>query len=137
FSSPHAGLAPQRNQRTRLSNKCRQMNVSLIGLGHIGCFSAASMVRLGHSLIVMDVEQLGEFAGAGPLSKSDPRLDRLIIEASSSGKFRRAADVRSAVMGSDITVICAESSSNANGSQNLRDLDRVMMQIGAALAAKR
>src|SRR5256885_6716150 len=114
------------------------MNVSLIGLGHIGCLSAASMVRLGHSLVVVDVEhQQGEFAGARPLPMSDPRLDRLIIEASSSGKFRRAADVRSAVMGSDITVICAESSSNANGSQNLRDLDRVMMQIGAALAAKR
>jgi len=114
------------------------MIVSVFGLGHLGCVSAASLVRLGHSLIGVDVDrQGGEFASAEPPPKTDPRLDRLINEAASSGKFRRATDVRSAVLESDISLICAEPSSNANGSQNLRVLDQVIVQIGAALATKR
>jgi GDP-mannose 6-dehydrogenase len=114
------------------------MNVSVIGLEQIGCISTACFARLGHVIIGADVDrQPGEFATAEPAPKLDPRFEQLIAEAASVGKFRRAVDVRSAVLESDVSLICAGTLSNANGSQNLRDLDGVFIQIGAALATKR
>ena len=114
------------------------MIVSVVGLGHLGCASAACFARVGHTVIGVDVEpQHGELAGAELSSKANPRLEKLIDQAGSSGRFRRAVDVRSAVLESDISVICVPTSSNANGSQNLRELDRAFRQIGTALAKKR
>ena len=114
------------------------MNICVIGLEHIGAVSAVCLARLGHTLIGVDVDrQQTEFVGAEALPKTDACLQKLIAEAENSGKFRRAADVRSAVLTSDISLICTGTSSNANGSQNLRELDQVFMQIGSALATKR
>ena len=114
------------------------MTVSIIGLGRIGCGSAAWLARFGHTVIGVDVErQHGELAGAERSPKAEPYLERLIEQAASLGKFRRAADVRSAVLESDVSLVCVPTSSNANGSQNLRELDRVFRQIGTALAKKR
>lgn len=114
------------------------MNVSVIGLGYIGCATAALLARLGHMLIGVDVECQSASPASTELSlKSSSRLDKLIDQVAKLGRFRRAADVRSAVMESDVSLVCVPASSNGNGSQNLRELDRIFRQIGTALARKR
>jgi GDP-mannose 6-dehydrogenase len=75
-------------------------------------------------------------ADVGRFPTLEPALNRLIAEAAGSGKFRTTADARSAVLETDVSLICVATSSNANGSLNLQDLDAVCMQIGAALAIK-
>ena len=114
------------------------MNVSVIGLGHAGCTSAAQLAQLGHTVIGFDPGRQNAACARGePPSRIDHQLERLIEQSSSSGKFRNAADARSAVIESDVSLICIPPSSNANGSQNLRELDRTFRQIGTALATKR
>ena len=114
------------------------MNVSIIGLEDLGCISASCFARLGHAIIGVDLEHRRlAFTGAEPAPRSESRFDQLLAKATNVGKFRRAADVRSAVLESDISVICAGTPSNPNGSQSLQDLDAIFMQIGTALAAKR
>jgi GDP-mannose 6-dehydrogenase len=113
------------------------MRVSVFGLSYLGYVSAACLARDGHTVIGADVESrevsldcVAEFPGL------EPGLDRVIAEAQSSGKFRTTLDARSAVLESDVSLICVGTCSNANGSLNLRDLDRVCVQIGTALAVK-
>jgi GDP-mannose 6-dehydrogenase len=113
------------------------MRVSVFGLGYLGHVSAACLARDGHTVIGADVEprevsldSVGGFPGLGS------GMGRVIAEAQSSGKFRTTRDARSAVLESDVSLICVGTSSNANGSLNLRDLDGVCMQIGTALAVK-
>jgi GDP-mannose 6-dehydrogenase len=114
------------------------MNVSVIGLGYIGCATVALLARLGHTTIGVDVECQSASPANTELSlKSSSRLDKLIDQAANLGRFRRTADVRSAVMESEVSLVCVPASNNANGSQNLRELDRVFRQIGTALARKR
>ena len=113
------------------------MRVSVFGLGYLGYVSAACLARDGHTVIGADVEprevsldSAGGFPGLGS------GLDRVIAEVQSSGRFRTTIDPRSAVLESDVSLICVGTSSNANGSLNLRDLDQVCVQIGTALAVK-
>ena len=113
------------------------MRVSVFGLGYLGYVSAACLVRDGHTVIGADVDprevSLDSVGGFPGLASG---LDRVIAEALSSGKFRTTLDARSAVLESDISLICVGTSSNANGSLNFRDLDGVCVQIGTALAVK-
>jgi GDP-mannose 6-dehydrogenase len=114
------------------------MRVSVFGLDAVGCVSAAFLARNGHIVIGVDVEPPKMApAGIGRLPILEPGLDRLIAESARSEKFHTTVDARSAVLESDVSLICIGPSSNANGSLNLRDLDRVCMQIGTALAVKK
>src|SRR6202043_38044 len=112
------------------------MRVSVFGLGYLGYVSAACLVRDGHTVIGADVEPREVSLDSVGFPGLASRLDRVIAEAQSSGKFRTRLDARSAVLESDISLICVGTSSNANGSLNFRDLDGVCVQIGTALAVK-
>ena len=113
------------------------MRVSVFGLGYVGRISAACLTRDGHSVIGVDVEsQEVAFADGDRFGIREPGWDQLIAETGSAAKFRTTHDARSAVLGSDISLICVGPSSNTNGSLNLQDLDAVCMRIGMALAAK-
>ena len=114
------------------------MRVSVFGLDDAGCVSAACLTRNGHIVIGVDAEpQETAPASTGHLTVLEPGLDRLTAESARSEKFRTTVDARSAVLESDVSLICVGTSSNVNGSLNLQDLDRVCMQIGTALAVKK
>jgi GDP-mannose 6-dehydrogenase len=113
------------------------MRVSVFGLGYVGLVSAARLARDGHTVIGTDAEpQRIAQVGIGRYPLLEPALNSLIAEAVCSGKFRTTADLRSAVLQTDVSVICVATSTNANGSLNLEDLDAVCRQIGTALAVK-
>src|ERR1700686_4528952 len=114
------------------------MRVSVFGLSYDGCVSAACLARNGHTVIGVDAEpQKTAVATLGRVPVLEPGLDRLINEFAGPEKFRTTVDARSAVLESEISLICVGTRSNANGSLNLRDLDRVCRQIGTALAVKK
>jgi GDP-mannose 6-dehydrogenase len=114
------------------------MRVSVFGLGYDGCVSAACLARNGHTVIGVDAEPQGTaLARIGHFPVLEPGLDRLIVEFAGSEKFRTTVDARFAVLESEISLICVGTRSNANGSLNLQDLDRVCRQIGGALAVKK
>jgi len=113
------------------------MKVSVFGLGYVGLLSAACLTRAGHTVIGTDPEpRRTALTDMGRFLVLDPGLKLAITEAASSGSFRTTLDARSAILESDVTLICVAMPSNANGSLNLRDFDAVCIQIGLALAAK-
>jgi GDP-mannose 6-dehydrogenase len=114
------------------------MRVSVFGLGYVGCVSAACLARDGHTVVGVDVDD--EKVGAAACGRSpiiEPGLDKLVAEVSKSGKLRATLDGQEAVKQSDITLICVGTPSNGNGSLNLQYLERVCIEIGTALAAKK
>jgi GDP-mannose 6-dehydrogenase len=114
------------------------MRVSVFGLGDAGCISAASLARNGHIVLGVDAESPKTAAASvGRLPVVEPGLNQLIAESARSEKIRATVDARSAVLESDVSLICIGTSSNANGSLNLGGLDRVCIQIGTALAVKK
>jgi GDP-mannose 6-dehydrogenase len=113
------------------------MRVSVFGLGYVGLVSAACLARDGHTVIGTDADpQRMALADIGRFPLLEPALNTLIAEAVGSGRFQTTPDPRSAVLDTDVSLVCVATSSNANGSLNLQDLDAVCMQMGTALATK-
>ncbi|MFJ7249386.1 nucleotide sugar dehydrogenase [Kitasatospora sp. NPDC098652] len=113
------------------------MRVSVLGLGYVGCVSAACLASLGHEVIGVDVNQVKvDLVNEGRAPVVEERIGELIAGVVRSGALRATTDVREAVLGSDVSLVCVGTPSAANGSLCTTYLERVTEQIGAAAAGK-
>lgn len=113
------------------------MRVSVLGLGYVGCVSAACLASLGHEVIGVDVNQAKvDLVNAGKAPVVEERISELIAEVVGSGALRATSDVREAIMGSNVSLVCVGTPSEPNGSLCTTYLERVTEQIGAAVAER-
>ncbi|MEU5634347.1 nucleotide sugar dehydrogenase [Streptomyces rishiriensis] len=113
------------------------MRVSVFGLGYVGCVSAACLAGMGHEVVGVDVNQVKvDLVNDGKAPVVEERIGELIAEVVRTGALRATADVREAVMDSDISLVCVGTPSEPNGSLCTTYLERVTEQIGAALAER-
>ncbi|MER5774779.1 nucleotide sugar dehydrogenase [Streptomyces sp. NPDC002039] len=113
------------------------MRVSVLGLGYVGCVSAACLASLGHEVIGVDVNQAKvDLVNDGKAPVVEERIGELIAEVVGSGALRATSDVREAIMGSDVSLVCVGTPSEPNGSLCTTYLERVTEQIGAAVAER-
>ena len=111
------------------------MRVAVFGLGYVGCVSAACLARDGHIVTGVDVSAQKVAAVAGGRSPLiEPGLDDLVREMSRAGRLSATSDSRIAVQQNDVSMICVGTPSNGNGSLDMRYVENVCRQIGAALA---
>ncbi len=112
------------------------MRVAVFGLGYVGSVSAACLAHLGHKVVGVDValakvEQIN--AGQSPIG--EPAMVELVEAVVKSGNLRATISVEEAISQSDVSLVCVGTPSLANGDVDLRQLDKVCDEIGAALAS--
>lgn len=113
------------------------MKISVFGLGYVGCVSAACLTHEGHTVVGVDVNPVKvELIGAGRSPIIEPGLDALIAEGVREQRLTATLDSMAAVHGTDLSLICVGTPSNDNGSLNLKYLENVCREIGAAMASK-
>ncbi|WP_328940666.1 nucleotide sugar dehydrogenase [Streptomyces sp. NBC_00250] len=113
------------------------MRVSVFGLGYVGCVSAACLASLGHEVIGVDVNQVKvDLVNDGKAPVVEERIGELIAEVVRSGALRATTDVREAIAGSEVSLICVGTPSEPNGSLCTTYLERVTEEIGAAVAER-
>src|SRR5260370_31894252 len=110
------------------------MKISVLGLGYVGTVSAACLAREGHEVIGVDVEStkvdlINE--GKSPIIEKD--IGPMVEAQVAAGRLRATVDVASAVLHSDLFVVCVGTPSKSNGDIDLTQVRRVCEQIGAAL----
>lgn len=113
------------------------MNLSVFGLGYVGCVSAACFAKEGHNVFGVDVspgkvEMIN--SGRSPIVESG--IGDLINEVVSSKRLRATTSAEEAVIASDASLICVGTPSNQNGSLDLRYITRVCEEIAAGLKNK-
>ncbi|MHB9756147.1 nucleotide sugar dehydrogenase [Streptomyces sp. BYX5S] len=114
------------------------MRISVLGLGYVGCVSAACLAGQGHEVIGVDVNQAKvDLVNAGKAPVVEERIGELTAEVVDSGALRATVDVREAILGSDVSLVCVGTPSEPNGSLCTTYLERVAEQIGAALAERK
>jgi GDP-mannose 6-dehydrogenase len=113
------------------------MNISIFGLGYVGCVSAACLAAAGHDVVGVDVNPdkvsiLG--GGRSPVVEED--LEGIIANAVADGSLRATTSADDAIAATEISLVCVGTPSKPNNSLNLDHVARVCEQIGAAVAAK-
>lgn len=113
------------------------MKISIFGLGYVGAVSAGCLATDGHEVIGVDPNQTKVDlinAGTTPIIEKD--IGEMIAKTVKDGQLRATTDVRDAVLGSDMSLICVGTPSQLNGNLDLSHVRKVCEQIGAAIKEK-
>jgi GDP-mannose 6-dehydrogenase len=113
------------------------MNISIFGLGYVGCVSLGCLAKNGHYVIGVDtnitkVEQIN--SGKATIIEKD--VDTIIAEQRSAGRISATTDSQLAVKSSDISIIAVGTPSTEKGHLNLQYIFKVAENIGEALQNK-
>ena len=112
------------------------MNISIFGLGYVGCVGIACLASKGHRMIGVDVseEKVGR-VNAGLPTIIEPGLEALMEENRS--RISATTDYFKAVSESDVSFICVGTPSGPDGHLDLSYILQTAGQIGRALKTKR
>jgi GDP-mannose 6-dehydrogenase len=114
------------------------MNVSVFGLGYVGCVTAACLAHDGHRVVGVDVDARKVNAIAeGHAPFLEPGLEPLLSEARDSGMLTATTDELEAIRSTDMALICVGTPSQRNGEIKLDYLRSVLISIGTALRKSR
>ena len=114
-----------------------KMNISIFGLGYVGCVGAACCARLGHHVIGNDVsENKVNLINQGRPTIIETSIEEMVKEAHDKGLLEASMDCRYVVHNSEISFIVVGTPSSKEGHLNLEYIYEVAGQIGEALADK-
>jgi GDP-mannose 6-dehydrogenase len=110
------------------------MNITIFGMGYVGCVSAACLATQGHTVTGVDVNPFKvDLINGGKSPILEKHLDTMIGEATQAGRLRATTAAQAAVQSSDLSLICVGTPSRDNGSQDLQHLCDVSREMGRAL----
>ncbi|HBY58243.1 MAG TPA: GDP-mannose dehydrogenase [Solibacterales bacterium] len=110
-------------------------SVAVVGLGYVGCVTAACLARLGHRVVGVDRDpHKVEAVLAGRAPFFEPGLEPLVAESVKAGRLSAVTSLAEALASSSIALLCVGTPSERNGNLNLDQLRRVCAEIGADLA---
>jgi len=104
--------------------------IAVIGLGYVGCVTAACLANLGHRVIGVDrdthkVENV--LSGKAPFY--EPGLEDLVRSTVASGRLSASTSNEEGLRDADVALICVGTPSEKNGNLGLDQLRRVIADI--------
>jgi GDP-mannose 6-dehydrogenase len=111
--------------------------VAVLGLGYVGCVTAACLAKEGHSIVGVDIHPAKvEAVNAGKAPLSEPGLSALIRAQVDEGRLRATVDPLAAVRETDIAVVCVGTPTGPDEAPNLQALSNACRQVGSVLREK-
>jgi len=112
-------------------------SISVFGLGYVGSVTAGCLAHQGHRVIGVDVNHSKvELFESGRSPIIEPGLAGLLADENRTGRLRATADAATAVMRTDISMLCVGTPGLRNGSLDLGHVEPVCREIGEALRRK-
>jgi GDP-mannose 6-dehydrogenase len=111
--------------------------ISVFGLGYVGSVSAACFASMGHRVIGVDVNAAKVAMienGRSPIIEAS--MDELVAESHEACLLHATTDPTAAVFESDVSFVCVGTPSLRNGKLDLSHIEKVALEIGAALKQK-
>lgn len=113
------------------------MNISIFGLGYVGCVSLGCLAKNGHVVIGVDVNKTKvDLINSGIATIVEKDIDEIIKSQFDSGKIRATLDPNEAVLNSEISIIAVGTPSSVNGHLILDYIYKVIENIANALKQK-
>jgi len=113
------------------------MNISIFGLGYVGCVSLGCLANNGHQIIGVDVSDIKvDLINSGKPTIVEKDIDIIIDKNFREGKIKATQDANEAVLLSEVSIICVGTPSSNEGHLDLSYIFNTAHQIGAALKEK-
>lgn len=113
------------------------MNVSVFGLGYVGCVSAACLARMGHRVIGVDVNSdKVQLIRAGQSTIVEEEIGEIVRVSVSEGRLTATESSVEGVLETDLSLVCVGTPSKENGSLNLDYIEACCRSIGEGLRRK-
>lgn len=114
------------------------MNVSIFGLGYVGCVGAACLAKLGHKVMGVDVnENKVRLMNEGKPTIIEEGIAELCQEAHDKGLMSATTVAAEAVAQTEISFVVVGTPSSKEGHLNLNYIYTVAGRIGRALKNKK
>ena len=114
------------------------MEISIFGLGYVGCVSLGCLAKNGHQVIGVDVSQSKvDQINSGIATIVEKDIDDIIKEQRNLGTIEATTDSKVAVMNSEVSIICVGTPSTEKGHLNLEYIFGVAQNIGLTLKEKK
>ena len=113
------------------------MNISIFGLGYVGCVSLGCLSNNGHTVIGVDVTQNKiDLINQGKPTIIEKDIDKIIKEQFDNGRISATLDSEYAVLNTDVSFICVGTPSSINGQLDLKYVYKVAEDIGKTIKHK-
>jgi GDP-mannose 6-dehydrogenase len=113
------------------------MNISIFGLGYVGCVSLGCLAKNGHNVIGVDVvKNKVDLINKGKPTIVEKDIDKIIEEQHNNGQIRATSNLKEAILSTDISIICVGTPSTNEGHLNLKYVFKVAEEIGNSLKEK-
>lgn len=113
------------------------MNISIFGLGYVGCVSLGCLAKNGHRVIGVDVSQTKvDQINSGKATIIEKGIHELISDQQKNGNICATKDSEEAILKTEISIVCVGTPSSDKGHLNLEYIFKVAENIAQALAKK-
>jgi GDP-mannose 6-dehydrogenase len=120
-----------------VSGEVNPQQIAVLGLGYVGCVTAACLADLGHRVVGVDRDQFKvDTVCAGRAPFFEPGLEALVRDAVNVGRLTASVSLGEALEGADVALICVGTPSEKNGNLGLDQLRRVSQEIAASLPGR-
>jgi GDP-mannose 6-dehydrogenase len=113
------------------------MNISIFGLGYVGCVSLGCLARNGHTVIGVDVSETKvKQINSGLATIIEKDIDLIIREEHEKRRISATTDYSRAILDTEVSIIAVGTPSSATGHLNLEYIFKVAENFGRILRAK-
>jgi GDP-mannose 6-dehydrogenase len=113
------------------------MNISVFGLGYVGCISLGCLAQDGHKVIGVDVNATKvNQVNSGRATVIEKDIDRFIKDNFLKGNIEATTDYVEAVLKTELSIVTVGTPSSPNGHLDLTYIFNVAGQIGEGLRQK-
>ena len=109
-------------------------NIAVVGLGYVGCVTAACLSGLGHEVTGVDRDEhkvQSVLNGEAPFY--EPGLEKLVKENVAAGRLHASTSLEEALRNAEIALICVGTPSEKSGNLGLDQLRRVIAEIAGLI----
>lgn len=110
------------------------MNISIFGLGYVGCVGLGCLAETGHNMIGVDVDaQKVNLINNGKATIVEKEIDNLIEKHQKAGNLSATLDSEKAIINSEVAIICVGTPNDKNGHLDMTFIHGVSKQIARTL----
>ena len=114
------------------------MNISIFGLGYVGCVATGCLAQQGHRVIGVDPQASKvDFINQGKPTIIEEGITEILAREHAAGRVSATSSVADAIKATEVSFICVGTPPTATGHLDLSAIAKVAAEIGAALKLKK